>query len=231
MGDSQIFGVAAPGSRSIFPGSINRIESFFPSRTDWRGTEFLLEDSVVSNTYSNIITERPDSAMSVGGTCKWLTWSFRRKSGGNTFVSGPNGKYIGTQPICWTYSRNGGAEPFGLLQAADGKLYGMSNMNGAPQNGQPTNGSFWVIDAGLPPPEPRVINFQPTSGAPGATFLLQGSHFVGTREVTIGGHSASFTVLTAKYIRVTVPSGATTGTISVTNAGGTTTTTKTFTVK
>lgn len=124
-----------------------------------------------------------------------------------------------------------GAEPFGLLQAADGKLYGMSNMNGATQNGQPTNGSFWVIDAGLPPPEPRIINFQPTSGTPGATFLLQGSHFVGTREITISGHSASFTVLTAKYIRVTVPSGATTGTISVTNAGGTTTTTKTFTVK
>jgi uncharacterized repeat protein (TIGR03803 family) len=40
-----------------------------------------------------------------------------------------------------------GSEPFGMLQAADGRLYGMSNMNGAPRNGQPTNGSFWVIDA------------------------------------------------------------------------------------
>ena len=124
-----------------------------------------------------------------------------------------------------------GEEPFGIRQAADGKLYGMSNLNGGPQNGQPTNGSFWVIDAGLAPPEARIINFQPTSGEAGSTFLLQGSHFVGTREVAINGTSASFTVLTANFIRVTVPSGASTGKISVTNAGGTTTSAKAFTVQ
>jgi len=124
-----------------------------------------------------------------------------------------------------------GSEPFGLVQAADGKLYGMSNMNGAPQNGQPTNGSFWVIDAGLPPPEPRIINYRPTSGKPGATFLLQGAHFVGTREVSINGSNANFIVLTANYIRVTVPAGVSTGKISVTNAGGTSTSTKAFTLQ
>jgi hypothetical protein len=124
-----------------------------------------------------------------------------------------------------------GFEPFGLLQAADGKLYGMSFQNGAPVNGQPSNGSFWVIDAGLPPPRATLVNFQPASGKPGSTFLLQGSHFVGTTIVSIDGVCAKFKVLTANYIRVTVPAGATTGKISVTNAGGTSTSTKAFTVQ
>jgi len=42
---------------------------------------------------------------------------------------------------------------------------------------------------------------------------------------------APFRVLTANYIRVTVPTGASTGKIPVTNAGGTATTTKSFTVQ
>jgi len=124
-----------------------------------------------------------------------------------------------------------GSEPFGLRQAADGKLYGMSFMNGAPENGQPTNGAFWVIDVGLPPPQAQVINFRPIAGAPGSTLLLQGSHFVGTSSITINGTSAHFKVLTANFIRVTVPAGASTGKIAVTNAGGASTSTQNFIVQ
>jgi uncharacterized repeat protein (TIGR03803 family) len=124
-----------------------------------------------------------------------------------------------------------GSGPFGVLQAADGKLYGMSAGSGAPTNGQPSNGTFWVIDAGLPAPAPNIINFQPTSGKASSTFLLQGNHFVGATQVTINGKSANFKVLTANYIRVAVPAGAATGKISVTNAGGTSTSTKAFTVQ
>jgi hypothetical protein len=147
---------------------------------------------------------------------------------GIVFSSTISGSVLENMPL---NSSLNGSEPFGLLQAADGKSYGMSNMNGAPQNGQPVNGSFWVIDADLPPPEPRIINFQPASGKAGATFLLEGAHFVGTREVSISGTSANYSGLTANYIRVTVPAGASTGKISVTNAGGTSTTTKAFTVQ
>ena len=124
-----------------------------------------------------------------------------------------------------------GSQPFGLLQAADGMLYGMSFENGAPTNGQPSNGAFWVIDAGLPAPAPTLINFQPASGKPGSTLLLQGAHFIGTTAVAIDGHSTKFSALTANYIRVTVPAGATAGKISVSNAGGTSTSTKPFTVQ
>ena len=121
-----------------------------------------------------------------------------------------------------------GSQPFGLLQAADGKIYGMS---AAATSGPPSSGTFFVMDAGLAPPQARIINFLPSSGRPGSTFVLQGSHFVGTTNVTINGAGASFSVLTANFIRVTVPAGATTGTISVTNAGGTSTSAKSFTVQ
>ena len=121
-----------------------------------------------------------------------------------------------------------GSEPFGLLQAADGKIYGMAS--GA-SSGPPSSGTFFVMDAGLAPPQARVINFQPASGKAGSTFLMQGAHFVGTTGVAINGVNAKFSVLTANFIRVTVPVGATTGKISITNAGGTATSTKSFTVQ
>ena len=146
---------------------------------------------------------------------------------GVVFTTTPNESFL--EDI--RFARDSGAEPFGPIQAADGKLYGMSFMNGAPENGQPTNGSFWVIDAGLPPPQPQIINFQPTAGAAGSTILIQGSHFVGTSGVTINGISAKFKVLTANFIRVTVPAGASTGKISITNAGGAMTSATNFTVQ
>ena len=99
----------------------------------------------------------------------------------------------------------------------------MSFENGAPTNGQPSNGAFLVIDAGLAPPEPRIINFLPTSGTAGSTFVVQGAHHVGTTGVAINGLSAKFKVLTANFMRVTVPAAANTGTISITNTGGTAT--------
>jgi uncharacterized repeat protein (TIGR03803 family) len=147
---------------------------------------------------------------------------------GIVFSSTPSGSVLENLALNPTVN---GSQPFGLLQAADGKLYGMSFENGAPTNGQPSNGAFWVIDAGLPAPAPTLINFQPASGKPGSTFLLQGAHFIGTTAVAIDGHSTKFSVLTANYIRVTVPAGASTGKISVSNAGGTSTSTKPFTVQ
>jgi hypothetical protein len=57
---------------------------------------------------------------------------------------------------------------------------------------------------------------------------LQGQHFVGTTAVSFDGVNATFQVLTVNYLSVVVPSGAKTGKIAVTNAGGTTTSTKSF---
>jgi hypothetical protein len=49
---------------------------------------------------------------------------------------------------------------------------------------KPSNGAFRVIDEELAPNEARVINFQPTSGKAGSTFVVQGPHFVGTTAIS-----------------------------------------------
>ena len=69
----------------------------------------------------------------------------------------------------------------------------------------------------------------PTSGAIGATTTLSGVNFTGTTDVQINGVSATYTVVDDNTITVTIPSGATSGVVSVTNAFGTTST-STYTV-
>jgi len=56
------------------------------------------------------------------------------------------------------------------------------------------------------------------------SFVVQGSHFVGTTAVGVK-------VLSANFIRMTVPAGTSSRKISFTNAGGTTTGAKLFTVQ
>ena len=80
-------------------------------------------------------------------------------------------------------------------------------------------------------PAPVVVGFLPASGKVGSKIMLQGSHFVGTTAVAFNGVSAVFQLLSANYIRATVPEGATTGPITVTNAGGGTASVKSFTVQ
>jgi len=125
-----------------------------------------------------------------------------------------------------------GEQPAGMIQAADGKLYGVTLGNGGVSStDEVTNGTIWTIDAGLPAPAPVVVAFRPSSGQVGSKILLQGNHFVGTTAVSLNGVSAAFQVLSVNYISLTVPTGATSGTILVTNAGGTTTSTGVFTVQ
>jgi uncharacterized repeat protein (TIGR03803 family) len=124
-----------------------------------------------------------------------------------------------------------GQQPGAMLQAADGRFYGVTSGSGVGTTDSSTNGTIWMIDAGLPAPPPTITNFAPASGKVGSNIVLQGNHMVGATAVAFDGVSAKFKVLSVNYIRVTVPAGATTGPISVTNAGGTTASTKSFTVQ
>lgn len=61
----------------------------------------------------------------------------------------------------------------------------------------------------------------------GSTFTLNGTNLASASNISIGGVSASFKILTAGSVLVTVPEGVTSGsTISATNLGGTVTSTK-----
>ena len=83
-------------------------------------------------------------------------------------------------------------------------------------------GSFAVL--------PRLDNFAPTLGPAGTAVVLQGQNFSSATAVRFNGTAAAFTIDSPAQLTATVPAGATTGTLQVANADGTTTSTATFLV-
>jgi DNA/RNA endonuclease G (NUC1) len=77
---------------------------------------------------------------------------------------------------------------------------------------------------------PTLTGFSPGSGSVGAGISITGTSFTGASLVKFNGTSASFTVNSSTSITATVPSGATTGPISVIAPGGLATSSASFTV-
>ena len=78
-----------------------------------------------------------------------------------------------------------------------------------------------------------ILNFTPQSGAIGTSVTIQGQNFSATpssNTVSFNGTAATVTSATTSSLVVTVPSGATTGPISVTVSGKTATSATNFTV-
>ncbi len=68
---------------------------------------------------------------------------------------------------------------------------------------------------------PTVTGFTPAQAKPGVTVVLQGSNFTNVSRVRFeSGIDAVFTVTASNRISVTVPLGAVTGALRVTNPGG-----------
>jgi Calx-beta domain len=67
---------------------------------------------------------------------------------------------------------------------------------------------------------PTITSFTPTSGPVGTAVTIKGTNLEGSTSVTFNGKSASITTDTATQLKVKVPVGATTGTITVTTADG-----------
>lgn len=78
---------------------------------------------------------------------------------------------------------------------------------------------------------PSITSFTPTSGAVGTSVAISGHSFTKATSVAFGGVAAtSFQVMSDAQVNALVPTGAVTGTISVTTAGGTGTSAGKFTV-
>ena len=75
---------------------------------------------------------------------------------------------------------------------------------------------------------PTITSFSPTAGAIGSTVTINGGNFFNPTTVKIGGTSASATITSTTQISATVPTGATTGQIVVSNAYGSFTTSSNF---
>ena len=75
--------------------------------------------------------------------------------------------------------------------------------------------SFFVGNA------PSLSYFTPTGGTVGASVTIYGGSFVGVSSVRFNGVAALFTTISTSQITATVPAGATSGPVTVTNPAGT----------
>lgn len=78
--------------------------------------------------------------------------------------------------------------------------------------------------------KPTFTSFAPPSGPVGTPVTITGTGLTQTTKVTFNGTSAAFTVNSDTQITATVPTGATTGKITVTTKGGSVSSTTSFTV-
>jgi hypothetical protein len=80
------------------------------------------------------------------------------------------------------------------------------------------------------PTNPTISGFSPSTGPPGTLVTITGSGFTGVKEVRFNATSTTFNFLSDAQVATTVPSGATTGKITLTTTSGTTTSASNFTV-
>jgi uncharacterized repeat protein (TIGR03803 family) len=115
-----------------------------------------------------------------------------------------------------------------LLQHTNGILYGDTFQGGSGSVGCAVGacGIFYSLDMGLKP----FVRLVSTSGKVGKTIEILGQGFTGTTGVSFNGTTANLKVSSDTYLTATVPTGATTGTVTVTTPGGPLTSNKKFRV-
>ena len=92
-----------------------------------------------------------------------------------------------------------------------------------------------VITVTPPQAAPTITSFTPTSGAVGATITIKGTNLENATSVTFNGKkvivtSTTFTKDTSAKLKLKVPAGAKSGTLTVTTTGGSVTSAAKFTV-
>ena len=111
--------------------------------------------------------------------------------------------------------------------AADGSPYSVALKVRDGTGAEATDAFTWSVAVSG---EPSISAFAPPSAPPGGSVTITGSGFADSSDVRFNGTSASFSVVSDTEIKATVPSGATTGPITVTGPGGTSTSAASFTV-
>ena len=101
----------------------------------------------------------------------------------------------------------GGYHPSGLVQDTDGGFYGLTYYGGLNDYG-----TIYRLDVGLGP----FVITSPRFGVIGSQVNILGTNLIGTTAVSFNGTPATFTVVSATLITATVPSGATSGQVTVT---------------
>jgi uncharacterized repeat protein (TIGR03803 family) len=127
-----------------------------------------------------------------------------------------------------SFAGSDGSMPYaGLTQGTNGIFYGSTNMGADFGCGGGSGcGTVFSLAMGLSP----FVETRPTTGKAGARVIVLGNNLTGATGVEFNGMAAVFRVVSKTQITATVPSGATTGFLSVTTPGGTLKSNKAFRV-
>ncbi len=176
-----------------------------------------------------------DSFDNADGAAPWATpvqgsdGSFfgTTQNGGNTacalgcgtiFKITPSGKLTTLYSFCaQSGCTDGIAGGGGPLQDTNGKFYGSTDGGGTSDACPVGCGTIYSLAVGLGP----FVETQTTSGRVGAAVKILGTNLTGATSVTFNDTSAVFKVVSSSLITTTVPSGATTGFVTVTTPKGT----------
>lgn len=131
---------------------------------------------------------------------------------GVVFKLTPAGQYSTLYDFCSQTSCTDGSAPYApLMQGTDGSLYGTTA-----EGGSTNSGVVFQVSAGLPAFAEAVPDF----GRIGAQVMILGNRLIGTTRVSFTGITAAFTVVSDTEILATVPTGATTGKVTLTTTHG-----------
>jgi uncharacterized repeat protein (TIGR03803 family) len=146
------------------------------------------------------------------------------QQGGNGFGTFFRITSKSTFTVCEDFNATDGAEPLVTpIQHTNGILYGDTSLGGDTNN----TGVFYSLNLGLKP----FVSLLPTSGNVGATVEILGQGFTGTKVVSFNGTAAAkFTVVSNTFMTAVVPTGATTGLVTVTTPKATLQSNKKFRV-
>ena len=132
---------------------------------------------------------------------------------GTIFKITPAGTLPTLYNFCSQTNCTDGANPYaGLVQSTNGSFYGMTSLGGACSEQNQGCGTVFSMSVGLDP----FVAFVRNSGKVGQTAEILGQGFTGTSVVSFNGTAAKFVVHSDTYLTATVPSGATTGFVTVT---------------
>jgi uncharacterized repeat protein (TIGR03803 family) len=139
--------------------------------------------------------------------------------GGTVFKITSNG----TLTTLHSFAGADGANPYaGLIQATDGNFYGTTAWGGVNDTG-----IVFSLSVGLGP----FVKTQTASARVGVEVKILGNDLTGASSVMFNGTAAVFTVVSSSLIKTTVPTGASTGFVTVTTPSGTLTSNVEFRVR
>ncbi len=134
----------------------------------------------------------------------------------------------GAYSVLYTFDRTHGAMPTVTpIQHTNGILYGDATAGGASAAcGNDGCGTFYSFDLGLAP----FVRLVSTSGKVGKTIGILGQGFRKATAVSFNGTTATFRISTDTFLTAVVPSGASTGTVTVSEPSETLTSSQPFLV-